>query len=142
MKKNLLVILGIFLIIIAILSYTYYNYKRITIITQKTNLEYENYTEKEIIGSSLMTLINKATDQNEKNAISKDKNKRYIENEENSIKIEVKFKESDKIYTMEAISELGYESFVKNYSNMNFICTKKEYHKKTNQIKYLLFEQI
>ena len=66
----------------------------------------------------------------------------YIENEKNSIKIEIKFKESDKTYAMEAISELGYESFVKNYSNMNFICTKKEYHKKTNQIKYLLFEQI
>ena len=142
MKKNLLVILGIFLIVVAILGYTYYNYKKITIIAQKTNLEYENYTKQEIIGSSLMTLINKATNQNEKNAVAKDKKGRYIENEENSIKIEIKFKESDKIYTMEAISELGYEGFVKNYSNMNFNCIKKEYHEKTKQIKYLLFEQI
>lgn len=142
MKKNLLVILGIFLIVIAVISYIYYNYEKTARIAKQTNLEYEKYTQQEIIGSSLMTVINKATDQNEKNDVAKDKNKRYIENEENSIKIEIKFKESDKTYAMEAISGLGYESFVKNYSNMNFICTKKEYHKKTNQIKYLLFEQI
>ncbi len=142
MKKNLLILLGIFLIIVAVISYIYYNYAKTVRIANQINLEYEEYTQQEILGSALMTVINKATDQNEKNDIEKDKNKRYIENEEKSIKIEIKFKESDKIYAMEAISELGYESFVKNYSNMSFICTKKEYHNKTNQIKYLLFEQI
>ena len=96
MKKNLLVILGIFLIIIAVISYIYYNYEKTARIAKQTNLEYEKYTQQEIIGSSLMTVINKATDQNEKNSVAKDKNKRYIENEENSIKIEIKFKESDK----------------------------------------------
>ncbi len=141
MKKYLFVILGIFLIIIAILSLTYYNYKRVTIVSQKINMEYEIHTKNEIVGSTVMTLINKATDQNERNNIEKDQNGRYIENEENSIKIEIKFKESNQIYEMEAISKLGYEEFVKNYSNINFICTKKEYHSKTNQIKYLLFEQ-
>lgn len=141
MKKNLFVILGIFLIIIAILSFTYYNYKKMAIISQKINMEYEIYTKNEIVGSTVMTLINKATDQNEKNNIDKDQKGHYIENEENSIKIEIKFKESEKIYEMESISKLGYEEFVKNYSNINFICTKKEYHAKTNQIKYLLLEQ-
>ena len=82
MKKNLLVILGIFLIIIAVISYIYYNYEKTARIAKQTNLEYEKYTQQEIIGSSLMTVINKATDQNEKNGVAKDKNKRYIENEE------------------------------------------------------------
>ena len=142
MKKNLFVIIGIFLIIIAILSYTYYNYKKINILAEQKNKEYETYTQDAILGSTLMTLINKASDQNEKNGVEKDKQNRYISNEENSIKIEVKFLESDKIYAMESISSLGSEAFIKNYNNMNFIYTKKEYHEKTKYIKYMLFEQI
>lgn len=142
MKRNLCVIIGIFLVIITILSFTYYNYKKISIIAQQKNKEYENYMQDEILGSSLMSLINKVSNENEKNEIQKDSKNRYIENEENSIKIEIKFSESDKIYEMEAISSLGSEEFIKNYNNMNFKCTKKEYHKKTGYIKYMLFEQI
>lgn len=141
MKKNLFVIMGIFLIIIVILSYMYYNYKKINILAEQKNKEYEIYTENEILGSTLITLINKASDQNEKNEVKKDEQNRYINNDENSIKIEVKFSESDKIYKMEAITNLGSEAFIKNYNNMKFICTKKEYHKKTKNIKYMLFEQ-
>lgn len=142
MKKNLFVIIGIFLVIIVILSYTYYNYRKINILAEQENRKYEIYTQEPIVGSYLMTLINKVTDENEKNGIEKDSKNRYIENKENSIKIEIKFLESDKIYDMEAISSLGSEEFIKNYNSMNFKCTKKEYHQKTNRIKYMLFEQI
>lgn len=142
MKKNLLILFGIFLTIIVILSYTYYNYRKILILANKTNKEYENASESTILGSNLMSIINKAIDQNEKNEIPKDEKKSYTQNEENSIKIEVKFLESDKIYTMEAIASLGSEAFIKNYRNMKFQCSKKEYHAKTNYIKYMLFEQI
>ena len=142
MKKNLLVILVIFLIIVIILISTYYNYKKVLIQAEQVNKEYEQFSENAILGSSLMTLINKAIDQNEKNEVIKNSENRYIENETNSIRIEIKFLESDKIYDMEAIANLGSEQFIKNYNNMKFICTKKEYHEKTKKIKYLLFEQI
>ncbi len=142
MKKNLFVILGIFIIIITILSYTYYNYRKITILANQINKEYESYTETTIVGSNLMTLINKAIDQNEKNEIEKDSQNRYIENDKNSIKIEIKFLESDKTFSMEAISKMGAEEFIKNYNKMTFKCTKKEYHERTKYIKYILFEQI
>lgn len=142
MKKNLIVILISFLIIIAIISYIYYNYQKTLILANKANSEYETYTEEEISGSMLMTLINKVTDKNEKENVEKDKNNRYIENKENSIKIEIKFLESDKTYDMEAISNLGSEAFIKNYNSMKFKCTKKEYHKNTKKISYMLFEQI
>lgn len=142
MKKNLFVILGIFIIIIVILSYTYLNYRKTIILANQTNKEYESYTKNEIVGSQLMTLINKVIDQNEYNQIELDSENRYIENDENSIKIEIKFLESDKIFSMEAISNLGAEKFIKNYNRMTFKCTKKEYHEKTRKIKYLLFEQI
>ena len=107
MKKNLFVIIGIFLVIIVILTYTYYNYRKINILAQQKNKEYEVYTQDAILGSTLMTLINKVSDQNEKNGVEKDKQNRYISNEENSIKIEVKFLESDKIFEMESISNMG-----------------------------------
>lgn len=142
MKKNLLVLLGIFLLIIAILTYIYYNIRKIGILSNQINTEYEILAKDNILGTSLMTLINKAINQNEKNGIEKDNQNRYIENKENSIKIEIKFLESDKTYPMEAIANLGSEQFIKNYNSMQFKCTKKEYHKKTNYIKYMLFEQI
>ncbi len=142
MKKNLFVIIGTFFIIIAILFYTYYSYQKIQIVANQKNKEYESYTQSEILGSSLMSLIHKAIDENEKNEIAKDEQNRYIENEQNSIRIEVKFLEKDTIFPMEAIYTLGAEEFIKNYSQMVFTCTKKEYHEKTKQIKYLLFEQI
>lgn len=142
MKKNLLILLGIFFLVIAILSYIYYNIKKINILSSQVNKEYESYAEGNILGTSLMTLIHKVINQNERNEIPKDNRNYYSENEENSVKIEIKFLESDKIYPMEAIVNLGSEQFIKNYNSMQFKCTKKEYHEKTNYIKYMLFEQI
>ena len=142
MKKNLFILLGIFLLIVVILASLFYTYQKMLILSRKENQKYEQYTEDTITGSTLMTLINKAIDQNEKNEIKKNDQNRYIENSENSIRIEVKFLESDKTYDMEAIANLGSESFIKNYNNMQFQCTKKEYHEKTKQMKFMLFEQI
>ena len=117
MKKNLFIILGIFLIIIAFLVYFYYNTIKIDIISQSINREYEQYLEENILGSTLMTLINKASNQNEKNGIEKDEKNTYIENDTNSIKIEVKFLESDKTFSKKKEKVIGKIMFilVKNY---------------------------
>ncbi len=142
MKKNLFIILGILLILVAISASIYYNYQKKLILASKINEQYYQYTKNEIIGSQLMTLINKVSDQNEKNKVQKDEKGRYIQNEEDSIKIDIKFLEAEETYNMEAISHLGSEAFIKNYNSMIFKCTKVEYHEKTKQIKYMLFEQI
>lgn len=142
MKKNLSVIIGIFIIFALILYLLYANYTKVILSANKVNAEYEKYTENEIIGSSLMTLINKVIDQNEKNDVDKDEEDRYIANDKNSIIIEVKFLEAEETFRMEAIATLGADKFIKNYSNMTFKCTKKEYHSKTKNISYMLFEQI
>ena len=77
MKRNLFIILGIFLIIIVILTYFYYNYKKAVLIASQTNMEYEKYISNgEIKGSTLLTIINKAVDQNEKNEIAKNEKNR------------------------------------------------------------------
>ncbi len=142
MKKSLFILLGIFLIIIAILASLFYTYQKVLLLAKKENQKYEPFTQNTISGSSLMTLINKVIDQNEKNQVQKNEQNRYIENRENSIRIEIKFLESDKTYDMEAIANLGSENFIKNYNNMQFQCTQKEYHEKTKQIRFMLFEQI
>lgn len=142
MKKTLFILLSICIISLIIILYVYNTYGKYLVISEKLNNEYENYTNNVILGSSLMTLINKSIDQNEKNNVEKNKQNLYIENDTNSIKIEIKFTESDKIYPMEAISKLGSGEFIKNYNSKNFKCTKKEYHSKTGQIKYMLFEEV
>lgn len=142
MKKTLIILILLIIAIIAVVIYQYNSYNRKLAETKRINKEYENFTENEILGTSLITLINKAIDSNEKNSISKNDKGLYIENETTSIKIEVKFLESDNIFSMESIGKLGSEEFTKNYGAFSFKCTKKTYHEKTNNIKYLLFEQI
>ena len=142
MKKFLIIMSIIILIILAAVAYNYNLYRTTELRTQKLNHEYEVFTEGEILGTSLITIINKAVDNNEKNGIKTNDNNMYIENDTTSIKIEVKFLESENIFPMEKIQKLGSEEFIKNYAVMNFKCIKKEYHSKTNNIKYMLFEQI
>lgn len=142
MKKTLAILIIILLIIVAIVVYQYNLYKSRTLRTQKLNEEYELFTNNEIVGTSLITLINKAIDSNNKNNIQLDKNNLYIENDSTSIKIEIKFLESEDTYPMERIGKLGSEEFIKNYATATFKCTSKQYHEKTKNIKYLLFEQI
>ena len=73
----------------------------------------------------------------------KDNNGNFIQNDENSIKVEVHMIESDKEYElqMEQIYNSGTEQFVQYYGNIKFKCSKIEYHEKTGRIKYVLFEQ-
>lgn len=142
MKKSLFILITIFAIIILILTLSIYNNQKAIKRAEMANLEYERYTTNNILGSSLMTLINKVIDNNEKNDVEKDKNNLYISNEENSIIIEVKFIEADQIFRMEAIAKQGSEAFIKNYNTMSFKCIKKQYHEKTKNISYLYFEQV
>ena len=57
----------------------------------KAYMPYEQYLEKEILGTDIATVINKAVDDNEKAFIKKDDENRYIQNDTNSINIEVLF---------------------------------------------------
>ena len=142
MKKLLIILILLIVAIIAVVVYQYNSYKIKLAETKKINKEYESFTENEILGTSLITLINKAINSNEKSNVLKDDKGLYKDNETTSIKIQVKFKESDNIFSMESIGKIGSEQFIKNYATVSFKCTQKTYHEKTNNIKYLLFEQI
>lgn len=141
MKKILAILIVIIVIIVTLVVYQYNSYKTQILKTKKLNQDYEDATKGEILGTTLITIINKAIDSNQRNNIHKENNI-YIENSTNSIKIEVKFLESENIFSMESIQKLGSEEFIKNYAAMSFKCRDKQYHEKTNNIKYMLFEQI
>ena len=142
MKKWFIVLIITVLIIIASFVYQYNVYKNAALVAKNLNEEYENFTKTDLLGTSLITLINKTVDLNKKNNIKLNSDELFIENETNSIKIDVKFIESEETYPMEKIEKLGSEQFIRNYASASFRCTQKQYHEKNNNIKYLLFEQI
>lgn len=141
MKKIAIFIVSV-IVILTIFTYIYYNYKSKKSNIDSSNMIYKSVYKKDISGNDLATIINKALDTNEKNNIQKDDNGFYIENNENSIKIEIKFKQSDYIFSMESIYSNKVSEFIRLYGQAIFRCTNLEYHKKTKLVKYLYFEEI
>ena len=139
--KKIIIFFIIIIIIISFISVKYYNYKINYNNIIKLNAEYEQYLDKEIEGIDLASLINKTVDRNIKNDIEKNENAEFIQNEKNSIEIEIYMTDNEKTYKMETIYKGGTEQFVQYYGDIKFKCTKIEYHNKTKQIKYILFEQ-
>ena len=134
-----------FIIIIAIVStitYLYLNQVASYKTAQKENAKFEIYKDQEILGSDLASIINKAVDTNERNEVTKDKKGKYIDNQTNSINIDIKFIDDDVIYNIEKIYNSGIEKFVYYYRDITFICQEVEYHNATGKIKYMKFEQI
>ena len=142
MKKLLLILLSLFIIIIFSIYGLLINNEKQNEDLTNYNREYEQYLNKTINGTELATLINKVININEKNDIQKDENNYYIENQENSIKIEIKLIVTEKTYPMEEIYDKNTDEFVKYFSLENFKCTSIEYHNKTGKISKMLFEQI
>ena len=142
MKKLLLILMLLFIIIIFSIYGLLLNNKAQKNSLKIYNREYEEYLNKIIKGTELATLINKVTNINENNNIKKDENNYYIENQENSIKIEIKLILTEKTYPMEEIYNKDTAEFVKHFSLEEFKCIKIEYHEKTGKLSKMLFEQI
>ena len=128
MKRIIICILSIFLIIICIVVYGVYQKNENTAQIGVDNKTYESYENKEVLGTDIISIINKATDSNKKNDIKIGEDGNYIDNGKNSIRIEIKFLELDKVITMERINNVGF--------------TKIEYHEKTHRVKYMYFEEV
>lgn len=134
-----------FIIIIAIVStvaYIYLNQIATNRQLQKENAQFNIKKDQEMTGQDLATILNRILDTNEKNKIPKDKNGNYIENNENSIKMDITFTDVDITYNIERIGQAGISNFVQNYRGIIFKCSEVQYHKSTGRIKYIRFEQI
>lgn len=142
MKHTFLMVLAVIFIIICLTCTFLINLKAEKSELIKQNAEYEEYLDKEILGTELASLISKAIDKNEKNSIQKDDKGYYIDNGENSIKIDLKMTTINKTYPMEEIYNNEMAAFVKNFNLINFKCTSIEYHEKTGKISKLVFEEL
>ena len=141
MKKIVMFFLVIIIIICGI-SYLYLNYKAEYNMSKKSNLEFEKYLNEEVYGIDLATVINRAVDNNEKNEVEKNNKAIYLNNNTNSISIEIKMIDNDTIYQMETIYNKEIQNFINYYGKIKFKCVEIKYHNSTNKVKYMLFEQI
>lgn len=140
--KKLAIFFLIIIIIVVGIAYMYLNYKANYFEAKLDNSQFESYKNQEVYGSELTTIINKAMDNNKKNDVEKSESGKYINNDNNSIEIDIKMLDNDKTYTMEIIYNGGMDKFIQYYRDIKFKCSKIEYHKLTGKVKYMLFEQI
>ena len=105
-------------------------------------MEFEEYLNEEVYGADLVTIINKAIDNNIKNNVEKDDKEFYLNNGKNSINITIKMLDDGKDYRMETFYKSGLENFLKYYNKIKFKCVDLQYHQETHKVKYMLFEQI
>lgn len=143
MKNKILLILIIFMAILAGITYIFYNYRINLQEVQKINNEFKSYAETQMLGTELVSIMNRVQDMNSKNEIEKNSDGLYIENEENSIKMYIKLKYEDdySVLEVEKILNTGIENFIKNYSTASFKCEEITYHEKTGNVKSLTFTE-
>ena len=83
MKKNVILILTIFLVIIVVIGYGIYNRRASISKSSIENKAYESFYNQQVLGTDVISIINKAVDSNEKNSVQKDEKGNYIENSKN-----------------------------------------------------------
>ena len=140
MRKITIFIIAVVTIIASVIGVKYINYKSEKNKIKEDNLEYEMYLNKHILGTELTTFINKAVDNNKKHNVPKDEKGFFIQNDINSVEIEVKITDNDTLYKMETLYGAGMVNFVQYYNSILFECTKISYNK-LGKVNYVLFEQ-
>ena len=142
MKKTLLFILIALGITLIALSGILVNRKFAENEAKKPNLEYEYILEKEMYGTDVVTIINKAMDNNKRYEIAKDKNGNYINDNRYSIQVEIAFQGMEENFTMEKICTVGLEEFMQAFNVSKFKCINKEYHTETKRLSKIVLQEI
>ena len=142
MKKQAILIIILIVVIVLIIAFIVSQNIQKSRILANYNNPYEICKTKNIYGTDLATLINMAMDNNEKNSITKDERNYYIPDEENSVKIYVKFQEDGEAFPMERIFQVGIVEFVKNFNLETFKCTKINYHQTNGKVSEVYFEYL
>lgn len=144
MKKGTLTVVILMLIALGLAIYFAISSKITSNVASEENRYYQQLLNKEITGTELSSVINKVIDSNKKNELSLDDKKLYIENDENSIVIEINFKYEDGIKTIrgEKIFNGEIHNFISHYGNIKFKCSKLEYHNSTKKVKKIYIDEI
>lgn len=140
--KKYIILLVTAIIIACIAVYVRFQFKVNKSMVNFENNPYTSVLNKELSSAELATLINKAMNKNEDNKVVRDENGYFIENDENSIKIDVHFIIDDTTLKAEQIEKSDLNMFITAYATAKFKCTNIEYHNKTKLVKYLYIEEL
>lgn len=140
MKKTIAVILLLLVIASVVVVIQFKNIQKKEQEVLKYNMKFEEYNKTGLNGLDITTIINKAVNENEQNAVEKEENGFYKDNGQNSILIDIKMIINGKTYRMEQINELGIGSFTEYFAEVSFDCKDVKYHEETGKISYMLFE--
>ena len=148
MKKQLLIIITIFIIALIVASVYFLSYKADLNEVKKYNLNFEKYTDKVIYGTDVGSIINFAINNNEVYEIEKDENGRYIDDDKYCVRVKINIQTLDEdenieenMYDMETISELGTDRFVQNFNLYEFKIKKIDYNS-TGRVNYIEIKNI
>lgn len=140
MKKYIILLVAT-VFVACVIIYARFQFKVNKSMVNFENNPYTSIVGKNISSAELATLINKAMNKNADNEVQRDENGYFIENDENSIKIDVHFLLDDTILKAEQIEKSDLNLFITAYSSAQFKCTKIEYHNKSKLVKYLYIEE-
>ena len=143
MKKVFIYILTLVIILLAIISINISNKNTENNNIKNFNLQYEAYHDKALQGTDVVTLINKAINNNEKNKVKKKKKGLYIENDETSVKIIViLYNEQDEVQAeMETINKVGIQNFISNFNLTEFEISEIKYNSLGRVSKIILVQK-
>lgn len=140
--KKLFVFILTLLTILIILIYAYFNTVKFEKnMIKQNNSEYEAYLNKRVLGAEVTSLVNKIIDNNEKNKVKKDEHGFYIENNFNSILMQIKISDNDTLYNIESFYDAGMLNFIKYYDSVLFECKEIKYNS-LGKVNYLFLEQV
>ena len=144
MKKGTLTVVTLMLIALGLTVYFVISSRITSNVASEENRYYQQLLNKEITGTELSSVINKVIDSNKKNELSLDDKKLYIENDSNSIVVEITFRyeEGTKTIRGEKIYNGEVRNFISYYGSVKFKCTKIEYHESTKKVKKVYIEEI
>ena len=138
MKKIIAVLFVIVLIAVIVIMVNIRNEQKKKLELDAYNLPYEEYNTDNLNGLDVITVINKAINNNEKNNIEKDENGKYVDDGQVSIRVFVTI--GDNTYNMERINELGRESFIEYFGTNSFRCEEIKYHEESGKVSEITFK--
>ncbi|MCI8519026.1 MAG: hypothetical protein HFJ51_02735 [Clostridia bacterium] len=148
MKKPILIgsLILILIILVIVVNISSNNMKANEI--SKFNLGFESYENKTLHGADILTIINKAIDNNKEHKLAKDEKGNYIDDNKFCIRIELILLAIDEdnnikevTYPMETLEKAGLDGFISSFSLTDFKYEKIEYNSE-NRVSKILVKQL
>lgn len=135
MKKTIIFILLLVAVIIAVIVINISNNKIKTAEVANFNKQFEKYKDETLYGADILSIINKAIDNNEEYKVPRDEKGNYKADNIYSVKVELTLLTKDDegnlkevVHPMEALEKAGLDGFISSFSLTAFKCEKIEYN--------------